>query len=105
MEMPLVSVIVPMYNTELYVDELIDSVLAQTLENFELIIVDDCSTDNSCAVVESYMPKSGGRLKLVKSFKNEGQQGLGTFARQIYFFRGQRRYAHFQRAGKFLQNR
>lgn len=72
MEMPLVSVIVPMFNTELYVDELIESVLAQTLENFELIIVDDCSTDNSCAVVESYIPKSGGRLRLVKSFRNEG---------------------------------
>lgn len=76
MEMPLVSVIVPMYNTELYVDELIESVLAQTLENFELIIVDDCSTDKSCAVVESYIPKSGGRLRLTKMFKNSGGPSL-----------------------------
>lgn len=76
MEMPLVSVIVPMFNTELYVDELIESVLAQTLKNFELIIVDDCSTDNSCAVVESYIPKSGGRLRLVKMFANTGGPSL-----------------------------
>lgn len=76
MEMPLVSVIVPMYNTELYVDELIESVLAQTLQNFELIIVDDCSTDNSCAVVESYIPKSGGRLRLTKMPVNTGGPSL-----------------------------
>ena len=48
------------------------SLLNQTFQNFEVIIVDDCSTDNSCAVVESFMPKFGGRLKLYRSKVNSG---------------------------------
>ena len=72
MEMPLVSVIVPLYNAENFIGDLIGSCLVQTLENFELIIVDDCSTDKSREVVESYIPKSGGRLRLIKTFANEG---------------------------------
>lgn len=56
---PLVSVIIPMYNSEKYIGELLDSLLAQTLQNFEVIIVDDCSTDNSAAIVKSYVPKFG----------------------------------------------
>ena len=72
MEMPLVSVIVPMYNTASYVGDLIESCRTQTLGEFELIIVDDCSTDNSCEVVESHIPKLGGRLKLIRTFRNEG---------------------------------
>ena len=43
--------------------------------NFEVIIVDDCSTDNSCAVVEGYMPKFRGRLKLSHMKKNSGGPG------------------------------
>ncbi len=69
-EMPLVSIIVPMYNTEQYIAELLNSCLGQTLKNFEIIIVDDCSTDKSCEIVESYVDRFGGRLKLVKLQKN-----------------------------------
>ncbi|MBQ7476225.1 MAG: glycosyltransferase family 2 protein [Selenomonadaceae bacterium] len=69
---PNVSVIVPMYNAEKYIGELLDSVLAQTLKNFEIIIVDDGSTDKSCEVVESYLKKFGGRLNLVHSKKKCG---------------------------------
>ncbi len=54
---PAISVIIPMYNTEKYVGECLDSILAQTFTDFEVIVVDDCSTDKSCDVVESYMPK------------------------------------------------
>ena len=71
-EIPAVSVIVPMYNTEKYIGELMDSVLAQTLQSFELVIVDDCSTDKSCEIVESYIPKFSGRLQLIKSSVNSG---------------------------------
>lgn len=88
---PLVSIIVPMYNDEEYISELLESVLAQTLENFELIIVDDCSTDNCCGVVESYATKFGGRLKLIKSMNNKGagaqrNKGLGKSCGKYVFF-------------------
>ena len=67
-----VSVIVPIYNVEQYLKRAVNSLLAQTLKNFEVIIVDDCSTDNSISVVESYIPKFNGRLHLEKTKKNSG---------------------------------
>ncbi len=75
-EIPLVSVIVPMYNSEKFIGELLNSLLGQTLKNFEVIIVDDCSTDYSCALVESYMPQFEGRLYLVKIKSNTGGPSL-----------------------------
>ncbi len=50
----LVSVIIPNYNHAPYLEERIDSVLNQTYQNFEVIILDDCSTDNSKEVIEKY---------------------------------------------------
>lgn len=47
MNEPLVSVIVPNYNHSAYLMSRIDSILAQDFDNFELILLDDCSTDNS----------------------------------------------------------
>ena len=57
---PAISIIIPMYNTEKYIGECLDSILAQTFTDFELIVVDDCSTDRSCDVVESYLSKFTG---------------------------------------------
>ena len=59
LEVPAVSVIIPMYNVEKYIGECLDSILNQTFQDFEVIVVDDCSTDNSRAVVESYLKKTG----------------------------------------------
>ena len=73
---PAISVIIPMYNAEKYVAECLESILAQTFTDYEVIVVDDCSTDNSCAVVESYIPKFNGKLQLVRSKINSG--GAGT---------------------------
>ena len=73
---PAISIIVPMYNVEKYVGECLDSILAQTFQDFEVIVVDDCSTDSSAAVVESYMSKFDGRLKLARTKKNSGGAGL-----------------------------
>ena len=52
--MPVVSVIVPSYNHAPYLQQRIDSVLCQTFQDFELILLDDCSTDNSREVMERY---------------------------------------------------
>ena len=66
----LVSIIMPSYNTGKYIAETIESVLAQTYKNWELIIVDDCSTDNTDAVVEQYL--SDKRIKYLKNAHNSG---------------------------------
>lgn len=52
--MPKVSVIVPNYNHAQYLKQRIDSILNQSFQDFELILLDDCSTDNSCDVLLSY---------------------------------------------------
>lgn len=66
----LISVVMSNYNTdELYLRASIESILNQTYENFEFIIVDDCSCDNSVAVIESYGDK---RIKLIKNKENMG---------------------------------
>ena len=75
-----ISVIIPLYNAEEYLSECLDSILAQTFQDFEVIVVDDCSTDSSCEIVESYMPKFDGRLKLYHTPKNTGS---GVIARNV----------------------
>ncbi len=73
---PAISVVIPVYNAEKYIGECFESILAQTFQNFEVIAVDDCSTDNSCAIVENYKPKFSGKLKLVRLQKNCGGAGI-----------------------------
>lgn len=51
---PIVSIIIPNYNHAPYLDERIQSILNQTFQDFEIIILDDCSTDNSFEVIEKY---------------------------------------------------
>lgn len=72
---PAVSVIIPMYNAEKYIAECLDSVLAQTFQDFEVILVDDCSTDSSRQIAESYLEKFGGRLNIYDTEKNSGAGG------------------------------
>lgn len=66
---PLVSVLMPVYNAEKYLSESIDSILVQTYKNFELIIIDDGSTDRSASIVENFVLKDS-RIKFVKNEKN-----------------------------------
>lgn len=51
---PLVSVIIPNYNHARYLEQRLDSVFNQTYQNFEVIFLDDCSTDNSLEIIEKY---------------------------------------------------
>ena len=62
--MPKLSVVVPVYNTEKYLQECIDSVLAQTFDDFELILVDDGSTDKSGAICDNYC-QLDGRIRVI----------------------------------------
>lgn len=66
---PLVSVIMPVFNAEAYIGEAIQSILNQSLSNIELVIIDDKSTDNSIAVIESF---NDMRIRLVKLKENHG---------------------------------
>lgn len=66
----LVSVIMPSYNTGKYIGESIWSVLKQTYENWELLIVDDCSTDSTDEVVKPFL--SDVRIRFYKNEKNNG---------------------------------
>lgn len=68
--MPKVSVIVPVYNVEKYLAECMDSILAQTLQDIEVICVDDGSTDSSPAIVDAYAAKDG-RVRVIHK-KNAG---------------------------------
>lgn len=69
---PLVSIITPLYNSEKYIAETIESVLAQTYSNWEMIIVDDCSKDNGARIVEEYQKKD----KRIKLYWNEINKGV-----------------------------
>ena len=55
---PLVSVIVPNYNHEKYLPERLNSILNQTFQDFELILLDDCSTDGSREILKSFKKNS-----------------------------------------------
>ena len=66
----LVSIVMPSYNTEKYICETIDSVLNQTYPYWELIIVDDCSTDNTDEVVKAYLEDK--RIRYLKNHVNSG---------------------------------
>ena len=69
---PLVSVIMAAYNGEALIGESIESVLAQTYEPVELVVVDDCSSDGTADVVEEYVRRSPGRVRLSRKGSRAG---------------------------------
>ena len=68
---PKVSFIASVYNKEKYLDSFISSIQNQNLKDFELIIVDDCSTDKSINIIKKYM-QNDKRIKLFKNNENKG---------------------------------
>ena len=75
-KIPLVSVIIPVFNAAKFLAQTLESLLCQTMTDFEVIAVDDCSTDNSVAVAESFASHFNGRLKIVKLATNSGTPDL-----------------------------
>ena len=67
--MPKISVVMSAYNEEKYISEAIDSILNQTFQDFEFIIIDDFSTDNTAKIIKSYNDK---RIKFLQNKKNLG---------------------------------
>ena len=68
---PLVSIIMPCYNAERYVAQSIESVLAQTYQNWELLITDDCSTDKSVEIISKYS-KNDERINVMVPDEHQG---------------------------------
>ncbi len=99
MNTPAISVIIAMYNAEKYVAECLDSLLNQTFKDFEVIVVDDCSTDFSRAVVYSFFPKFHDRLKLTKFKQNSGLPGI---PRNYALDMAQGKYVYFLDADDLL---
>jgi glycosyltransferase involved in cell wall biosynthesis len=72
--MPKLSILIPLYNAEKYIAQTIESVLNQTFEDWELIVLDDCSTDNSYEIAKSY-ESSDKRITVKKNTQNLGMMG------------------------------
>jgi teichuronic acid biosynthesis glycosyltransferase TuaG len=88
--MPLVSIIMPSWNVESLIGETIASVQAQTFADWELLIADDCSTDNTAAVIEAHGAKDP-RVKLIRQPRNGGP----ALARQAAIDQAQGRFIAF----------
>lgn len=67
---PLVTIIMPVYNGERYLEKAVQSALAQSYPNFELILIDDCSGDQSTQIIEKYLPDQ--RVVYLRNTKNVG---------------------------------
>ena len=72
---PLITIITPTYNHEKYIAECIESVLNQTYENWEMIIIDDCSNDKTYEIAKKYAEKDK-RIKLIRHSENYGALNL-----------------------------
>jgi glycosyltransferase involved in cell wall biosynthesis len=67
---PLLSVIMPVYNSKDYIHEAINSVLNQTFQDFELIIIDDASTDSTVSIIKKFQKKYPNKIKLIQVKNN-----------------------------------
>ena len=90
---PLISVIIPNFNHAPYLKQRIDSVLSQTYDNLEVILLDDCSRDNSGEILSSY--KNNPKVKKIKAFfplfkitqvvlLNNGKKALNYLVENIF---------------------
>lgn len=85
-EVPLVSVCIPTYNGTKYLRPCLDSVAAQTLHDLEILVIDDCSTDNTASIAEEYA-EHDSRFRIVVNNKNLGL--VGNWNKCIRLARGE----------------
>jgi glycosyltransferase involved in cell wall biosynthesis/SAM-dependent methyltransferase len=76
-EGPLVSVVMPFLNAEKFIEESVESIFAQTYDNWELIFVDDGSSDSCASIVDRYIARDPARIRCVR---HEGHQNRGISA-------------------------
>lgn len=88
MEMEIVSIITPCYNSEKYIADTYNSIKSQTYTNWEWIIVDDCSTDKSVEIIQSF---NDNRIKLIIQSKNQG----AAYSRNLALNKAQGRFITF----------
>ena len=96
-----ISVIIPVYNAEKYLGVCLKSLLIQTFTDFEVILVNDCSTDSSVLIAESYLEKFDGRLKIITLEKNTGS---GAIPRNIGLEHARGEYVYFIDNDDFIIN-
>lgn len=88
LKLPLVTFIVTSYNYEKYILKTLESIKAQTYKNFEIIVVDDCSSDNSCEIIEDFISDNQDlKITLIKNETNQGQ--LASMIRGLENAKGQ----------------
>ena len=96
---PLVSIIMPVYNCERFLNESIESVISQSYKNWELLIVDDGSTDKSISIIESYAEKDS-RIRVYNN--DSGEHGPGI-ARNYGMERISGKYTYFIDADDWIE--
>lgn len=87
---PLVSIITPVYNAERFIDDTIQSVLDQTFENWEHLLINDCSTDGSLAILDRYAEQDS-RIRVFTLIENSG----AAVARNVGLYNAKGRYIAF----------
>lgn len=90
-DLGLVSIITPCYNSEEFISQAIDSVISQTYSNWEMIIVDDCSTDNSATIIQEYAKKD----IRIRYLKTKCSSGSPTLPRNMGIKEAKGRYIAF----------
>lgn len=95
---PFFSIIIPMFNTEKYIGECLDSIMMQNFSDYEVIVVDDGSTDGSCEIVSRYI-KGKLNINLLKQ-KNSGVSA----ARNLGIEKARGKYIIFVDSDDFLVN-
>ena len=88
LKLPLVTFVVTSYTYEKYILKTLESIKAQTYKNFEIIVVDDCSSDNSCEIIEDFISDNQDlKITLIKNETNQGQ--LASMIRGLENAKGQ----------------
>ena len=101
-KIPVVTVGIPMYNAEKYIEECLQSVLNQTLKNIEVIVIDDCSTDNSLAIVKKMSQQFSDNEISFYYKKLKKNTGCSSFPRNEAINLAKGKYVYFLDSDDFL---